>query len=40
MSEGKAEIKASISELEIVRQNKSAVETKLKEIQAELKEFQ
>ena len=39
MSEGESTIKASISELEILRQNKTAVETKIKEMQKELQEF-
>ena len=39
MSDGAATIKATLDELDIIKQNKAAVELKVKEIQKELQEF-
>ena len=39
MSDGAATIKANVAELEVIKQNKAAVELKVKEVQKELTEF-
>ena len=39
MSDGAATVKANIAELEVIKQNKAAVELKFKEVQKELTEF-